>query len=60
VSKTPLGNIGTIICNDGYHPEYFRAVQVNGAEIIIRRRWPSPASPKAGSSSPIARARSPH
>ena len=46
VSKTPLGNIGTIICNDGYHPEYFRAVQVNGAEIIIRPALAEPGVTK--------------
>ena len=36
VSDTPLGKVGTIICNDGYHPEHFRALQMNGAEIIVR------------------------
>ena len=36
VSRTPIGNLGTIICNDGYHPEYFRALAMNGAEVIMR------------------------
>lgn len=46
VSDTPLGKIGTIICNDGYHPEYFRAVQVNGAEVIIRPALAEPGVTK--------------
>jgi predicted amidohydrolase len=46
VSDTPLGKIGTIICNDGYHPEYFRAVQVNGAEVIIRPALAEPGVSK--------------
>ena len=46
VSDTPLGKIGTIICNDGYHPEYFRAVQMNGAEIIIRPALAEPGVTK--------------
>jgi len=46
VTKTPLGNIGTIICNDGYHPEYFRAVQRNGAEVIIRPALAEPGVTK--------------
>ncbi|MFI4986085.1 MAG: nitrilase-related carbon-nitrogen hydrolase [Alphaproteobacteria bacterium] len=36
VTETEIGKLGTIICNDGYHPEYFRAVAMNGAEVIIR------------------------
>jgi formamidase len=43
VTKTPIGNLGTIICNDGYHPEYFRAVALNGAEIIFRPNLAEPA-----------------
>lgn len=46
VTKTPLGNLGTIICNDGYHPEYFRAVQRNGAEVIIRPALAEPGVTK--------------
>lgn len=46
VCNTPLGNIGTIICNDGYHPEYFRAVAVNGAEVIIRPALAEPGVTK--------------
>lgn len=46
VSDTPLGKIGTIICNDGYHPEYFRAVQMNGAEVIIRPALAEPGVTK--------------
>jgi predicted amidohydrolase len=46
VSDTPLGKLGTIICNDGYHPEYFRAVQMNGAEVIIRPALAEPGVTK--------------
>lgn len=46
VSDTPLGKVGTIICNDGYHPEYFRAVQMNGAEVIIRPALAEPGVTK--------------
>ena len=46
VSDTPLGKLGTIICNDGYHPEHFRAVQMNGAEVIIRPALAEPGVTK--------------
>jgi formamidase len=46
VSDTSLGKLGTIICNDGYHPEYFRAVQMNGAEVIMRPALAEPGVTK--------------
>lgn len=46
VSRTPIGNLGTIVCNDGYHPEYFRAVAMNGADVIIRPALAEPGVSK--------------
>ena len=36
VYKTPLGDIGMIICYDGDFPELSRLLAVKGAEIIVR------------------------
>ena len=35
VAKTPLGNIGLYICNDGMFPETARQLAFNGAELLI-------------------------
>ncbi len=35
VAKTPIGNIGTLICNDGMYPENWRALALGGAEIVL-------------------------
>jgi predicted amidohydrolase len=35
VVKTPIGNIGTLICNDGMYAENWRALALGGAEIIL-------------------------
>ena len=40
-----IGNIGTMICNDGMYPEPARALAFNGAEVIYR---PSMAQPITG------------
>ena len=42
VTETPIGKLGTLICNDGFWPEHFRALAMNGAEIIIRSNLPEP------------------
>jgi len=36
VARTPIGNIGTLICGEGSWPEAGRALALNGAEIIWR------------------------
>ena len=36
VAKTPIGNIGTYVCSEGFLPETARALTMNGAEILIR------------------------
>lgn len=40
-----IGNIGTMVCNDGMYPEAGRALALNGAEVIYR---PSMAQPITG------------
>lgn len=40
-----IGNIGTLVCNDGMYPEPARALAFNGAEVIYR---PSMAQPITG------------
>jgi len=40
-----IGNIGTMVCNDGMYPEAGRALAFNGAEVIYR---PSMAQPITG------------
>ncbi len=42
VAKTDIGNIGFSICAETFFSESFRALAVNGAEIIIRPTWPEP------------------
>jgi formamidase len=36
VAKTPIGNIGVGICYDQMHPEVWRQLAANGAEILIK------------------------
>ena len=46
VYKSPIiGNIGTIVCNDGHYPEAVRALALNGAEVVYR---PSMSQPMTG------------
>lgn len=42
VAKTPIGNIGTLICAEGSFPEAARGLALNGAEIIWRTQYPEP------------------
>jgi predicted amidohydrolase len=42
VAKTPIGNIGTLICAEGSFPEAARGLAMNGAEIIWRTQYPEP------------------
>ena len=36
VAKTPIGNIGCLICMEGNYPELARGLMMNGAEIVYR------------------------
>ncbi len=46
VYRSPeIGNIGTIVCNDGHYPEAVRALAMNGAEVVYR---PSMSQPMTG------------
>jgi predicted amidohydrolase len=36
VAKTPIGNIATYVCSEGFAPETARAFAMNGAEILVR------------------------
>jgi len=42
VTKTDIGNIGTLICFEGCFPEAARALALNGAEIIYRPTFIEP------------------
>ncbi|MBU0992770.1 MAG: hydrolase [Proteobacteria bacterium] len=42
VAKTDIGNLGISICAETMFPESFRALAVNGAEVVIRPTWPEP------------------
>jgi len=42
VTDTPIGKLGTLICMDGHYPENFRALAIQGAEIIIRGNFVEP------------------
>ena len=36
VARTPIGNIGCLICMEGNYPELARGLMMNGAEIVYR------------------------
>jgi len=36
VARTPIGNIGTYVCSEGFAPETARALAFNGAEVLCR------------------------
>jgi len=42
VVKTDIGNLGMSICAETLFPESFRALAVNGAEVIIKTTMPEP------------------
>src|SRR3972149_3486179 len=42
VTRTEIGNLGTLICFEGSFPEAARALAFNGAEIIYRGTHPEP------------------
>jgi beta-ureidopropionase len=42
VARLPIGNIGTTICMEGSFPEIYRALALNGAELITRPSYPEP------------------
>jgi len=48
VTRTEIGNIGTLVCMEGSYPEASRALALNGAEIIYRpsyvEPWVSPST----------------
>ncbi|WP_435656677.1 nitrilase-related carbon-nitrogen hydrolase [Brucella pituitosa] len=39
VTDTEIGKLGVMICNDGHYPESYRALAMNGAEVIIHSDW---------------------
>lgn len=39
VAKTEIGNLATTICGEADKPEVFRALAMNGAEVIYRAAW---------------------
>lgn len=41
VVETEIGKLGVIICNDGHYPESYRALAMQGAEVIIHGEWVS-------------------
>ncbi len=42
VAKTEIGNIGFAICTEGWFPETFRALAMNGAEIVLHPNFHEP------------------
>jgi predicted amidohydrolase len=44
VAKTPIGNLGVMMANEGSYPENARALAMNGAEVIYRPSYPHPAT----------------
>ena len=42
VGRTEIGNIGFCICTEGWFPENFRALAMNGAEIVLHPNFNEP------------------
>ena len=42
VARTEIGNIGFCICTEGWFPENFRALALNGAEIVLHPNFLEP------------------
>lgn len=41
VAKTDIGNLAVTICGEGEKPELYRALALNGAEVVCRNGYPS-------------------
>jgi predicted amidohydrolase len=44
VARTPIGNLGIMMANEGSYPENARALAMNGAEVVYRPSYPHPAT----------------
>lgn len=42
VVRTPIGNLGAIICYEGLFPESYRAIAMNGAEVVMHPNFMEP------------------
>lgn len=42
VTDTEIGKLGTLICMDGHYPENWRALAMQGAEVIMRGNFVEP------------------
>lgn len=57
VAKTPIGNLASYVCSEGFMPETARMFAMNGAEILMRNTAGNSAQKASEYSNPVIEAR---